>query len=153
MNTTPLTEQVFFYKLEREEISRETWKEFVSTYCHRIYVGPWLPSGSMTVGGQIDLWNPRAHFGIVLRAGKPRDPWPLHMMETLFHELIHIACYVIGMEEHSEESVEKLCKILARKYPFIFEIFEEVFSGLKFTEQFFTESFENPRRIFLPLIP
>ncbi|MFA6446235.1 MAG: hypothetical protein WCW14_03245 [Candidatus Paceibacterota bacterium] len=129
----------FLHKLEHEYISREIWEMCISAYVQAVLVRPWLAHGSVTHINQLQLWHPLAQWGIVLKAGKPCES----LSETLLHELIHISLRVIGIEEHTEESVERLCKILALKYPYIVDVFMEVFPGLMLDDESLEKAFRE----------
>lgn len=149
MRNQSSTEKILFSKLETEEISRETWKKFIRTYCQRIHIRPWLVSGSMITISQPELWNEKAVYGIILSAHDYDNL--TEVLITIIHELIHIQFYVVGMKKHDEDSVERLGKILAKRYPFILDIFEEIFPGLRFTREYMAEAFNKPVTLHSPL--
>ncbi len=120
---------------------------FISAYVQAVLIRPWLAHGSVIRMNQRELWHPLAQYGIVLKAGKPYES----LSETLLHELIHVSLSVIGIEKQTEKSVERLCRILALKYPYIIEVFEEVFRGLKLDDETLERAFKRYMHVSLPI--
>jgi hypothetical protein len=147
-----INEKHYFAKLETELISRITWRNFISTHCNQVEIRPWLTMGSLICIDQLCLWHPQAYYGIILNSNLYQsEGFNTEVSETLFHEVVHLSCRVIGLCNHSENEVERVCRILTRKYPFILEVFEGLFPGLKFNKQFFAQAFEKPVSISLPI--
>lgn len=130
---------LLLFKLENEQISVSMWMYFIRTYCHHIYIGPWLVEGSVMVVEQLELWNRDACYGIALAANH-NEP----LIDTFVHELLHIFLNILEVKVHPEKRIERLGKVLSKKYPWILDIVREVFPGLKFDEEFVSRSLRKP---------
>ncbi len=141
-----IDQDLLFFRLETGSITPSIWRDFIITHCLYIYIGPWLVEGSVVTVEQLELWNPDAHFGIVLAANNGES-----LDETIIHELVHIFLHVLGVVVHPEDKIENLCVRLSKKYPWILDVIREVFPGLSFSEEFLCKTLKSPVCIYLPV--
>jgi hypothetical protein len=120
--------QYLFHKIKN--LDPELLDEFVKTYLRAFVIRPMLFCGR--VGGlkPIPRDNPEKKWIILL---DQEIESASRIKEVLFHEIIHLFLFTIGVEEnfyHNERMIDSRAKVLADKHPEIITAFEKNFPGL-----------------------